>query len=294
MKRATLQKEIVIKKELQDLIIPLSKEEFSQLESNIKSEGCREALVAWDKRDELILIDGHNRFKICNKHNIPFEVVKLKMDTLDEVKIWMLNNQLGRRNLNPDQLSFYRGLKYLGLKRKKGGYENVKSKGFNEPSTAENLSQEFNVSESTIKRDAKYAEGLEIITQSNPKLKNDILIGEVKFKKSDISLLTQAEDEKLKKFKNAADLHNKLNVIKNSVFNEIEKGLQSIEEKKKEPDQDIFTESEPLFADKDTRIKNIKGRIISVMNRAIKDRDIGAITEMKNLIEKLEVLLSDD
>lgn len=296
MKKHTLAlgQKITIKKELEDLIIPLSKEEFAQLESNIKAEGCREALVVWQKGNSLTLIDGHNRFKICSKNNISFEVNILSFSTLDEVKIWMLNNQLGRRNLNPDQLSYYRGLKYLGLKRKKGGYDNVKSKGQHEPTTAENLSLEFSVSESTIKRDAKYAEGLEIITRSNPKLKNDILIGEEKFKKSDVALLAQAQDVDLKKIKNAADLHNKLNAIKNSVFTDIEKDLKTIEERNAEEVKKNQEEFEQPFSDKDTRIKNIKGRIISVMNQAIRDRNISAISEMKILIEKLEILLSDD
>ena len=294
MKKTTLHKQIIIKKELEDLIIPLSNDEFTQLENNIRAEGCREALVAWVKNDELILVDGHNRYKICTKYEIPFEVSEHHFSDIEEVKIWMLNNQLGRRNLNPDQLSYYRGLKYLGLRKKKGGFDNVKSKGQSEPSTAKNLSDEFNVSESTIKRDAKYAEGLEIITQSNPSLKNKILKGEEKFKKSDLALLSQAEDDKLLKFKNAADLYNKINIIKNTVFDNIEESLKNIEDKKVEEAREILSESEPLFSDKDTRIKNIKGRIISVMNRAIRDRDIDSIAEMKNLIDKLEYLLSND
>ncbi|MEL7001988.1 MAG: hypothetical protein AAFN93_04540 [Bacteroidota bacterium] len=291
---AALGSSITIKNELEDLIIPLSKEEFSQLESNILKEGCRESVIAWENGDELILIDGHNRYKICTKHNLPFNVSKLDFKSLDEVKIWMLNNQLGRRNLNPDQLSYYRGLKYLGLKRKKGGYDNVLSKGQKELSTAESLSREFKVSNSTIKRDAKFAEALEIITKSNPKLKNDILVGREKFKKSDISLLVQADNEKLTKFKNASDLHNKLNIIKNAVFEEIEDELKTIEDRKKEEELNDITSPDQLFADKETRIKNIKGRIISVMNKAIRDRDIESIAEMKNLIEKLEVLLSSE
>ena len=294
MKKETLDKEIVIRKEIKDLIIPLSKEEYNQLENNIIAEGCREALVVWNNGGQCILVDGHNRYRICQKHNIPFKVLELELNTLDDIKVWMLNNQLGRRNLNPDQLSYYRGLKYISLKKKKGGFENVKSKGQNELSTAESLSQEFNVSESTIKRDAKYAEGLEVITKSNPSLRNKILTGEAKFKKSDIALLTQSEEAEPMTFKNAADLHNKLNVIKDVVFHDIEKNLKDIEEKKVQEAREILSASEPLFQAKDDRIHNIKGRIISMMNRAIRDKDLAAIVEMKNLIDKLEYLISTD
>ena len=232
-----LLKEIVISNYLRDLIIPLSTEEFAQLESNILAEGCREALILWDNGNELILVDGHNRHKICQKHGIPYETKTLPFETREEVAVWMLNNQLGRRNLNPDQLSYYRGLKYLSAKNIKGGYVNVKSKGQNELSTAERLAGEFKVSESTIKRDAKYAEGLELIAKSNPNLKNDILTGNAKFKKRDLALLAQAQDEKLRSFKNAADLYNKLSIIKDTAFKDIEQSLKVIEEDKTEASQ---------------------------------------------------------
>jgi len=282
---------IKVEKDLKDLITPLSKEEFKQLESNIIAEGCRDPLVVWHKGPKYILVDGHNRFNICQRHNIPFSIKKVKFENEDEVKLWMLNNQLGRRNLNPEQLSYYRGLKYLGLKRKHGGFANVKSKGQNELSTAEVLSQEFKISESTIKRDAKFAEGLEIVAKSNPELKNDILNGVAKFKKNDIVTLTQAKDHQLMQFKNAADLHNKLNIIKNNIFKDVENRLENIEHEKTKDALSSLNENEPIFLEKEDRIRRIKGRIISVMNRAIQDKDVSAISEMKDLIEKLEFIL---
>lgn len=287
-----LSSEIKIEKDLMDLITPLTSEEFAQLEGNILVEGCCDPLVLWEKTNQKsILIDGHNRYNICEKHNLSFSIKKMNFNDIEEVKLWMLNNQLGRRNLDPEQLSYYRGLKYLSLKRAQGGFENVKSKGQNKPSTAENLSKEFKVSESTIKRDAKFTEALEIIAKSNPKLKNDILSGQEKFKKNDIVTITQAQDERLKNFKNAADLHNKLNIIKDNIFNDVESTLGSIEDKRKEKAQKIIEEAEPIFSDLNDRIQTIKGRIISVMNKAIRDKDIGAIDELKKLIEKLEYIL---
>ena len=69
------------------------------------------------------------------------------------------------------------------MKKKKGGYENVKSWGQGESTTSERLGQLFHVSESTIKRDAKFAEGITIIARSNPKLKSKILVRPGKSKK---------------------------------------------------------------------------------------------------------------
>jgi len=59
-----------------------------------------------------ILIDGYNRFSIASKHNIPFKVEHLEFDSREAVKIWMITNQISRRNLSPMQLSYFRGKHY--------------------------------------------------------------------------------------------------------------------------------------------------------------------------------------
>ena len=86
-------KQITIDPELQNLIPPLSPEEYSQLEENILQAGCRDPLVLWGD----ILIDGHNRYEICRKHNIEFKTVKEKLDSKGAVKVWMIKNQFGTR-----------------------------------------------------------------------------------------------------------------------------------------------------------------------------------------------------
>jgi len=89
-------------------------------------------LVVWERPDgKNVVVDGHNRLKICLKHNLPYKVKKINFPTIGEVKDWMLDNQIGRRNLNPDQLSYYRGVKYFSIKKTRGGYRNVLSKGQN-------------------------------------------------------------------------------------------------------------------------------------------------------------------
>ena len=90
---------IVIDKEFQPLIPALTTDEYRGLEESILSEGCRDALVLWGD----ILIDGHNRYSICKKHDIPFKMVQVDFADRDEVKIWMMKNQLARRNLTDFQ-----------------------------------------------------------------------------------------------------------------------------------------------------------------------------------------------
>jgi len=85
-----------INPEFKDLIPPLTVEELQQLEQNILAEGkCRDAIKVW--RD--YIIDGHNRYAICQKHGIPYRVQKLPFASKTDAKIWIAENQLGRRNL---------------------------------------------------------------------------------------------------------------------------------------------------------------------------------------------------
>jgi len=90
-----------ILQELESLIPPLSNEEFKQLERNILEEGIREPLITWNG----ILIDGHNRYRIAQEHDMNYETLEKEFDNINRVKEWMVNNQLGRRNLSNYQRS---------------------------------------------------------------------------------------------------------------------------------------------------------------------------------------------
>ena len=89
-------KELKIKKEFKELIPALTKEEFTMLEQNIINEGCRDAIVLWQG----YIIDGHNRYEICTKHNIEFSTISMDFADENDVKIWIIQNQFGRRNIN--------------------------------------------------------------------------------------------------------------------------------------------------------------------------------------------------
>jgi len=82
--------------EFKTLIPPLSPDEREQLEQNILSHGCKNALVLWNGT----IIDGHNRLEICVEHGVEFEIVEMEFSCREGAKLWILNEQLGRRNLN--------------------------------------------------------------------------------------------------------------------------------------------------------------------------------------------------
>jgi len=89
-------KKLKINPDFQNLIPPLPEDEFNQLEQNILSAGkCRDTIKVWKN----YIIDGHNRYEICQKHGIPYDVEDLRFSSKDDAKLWIAENQLGRRNL---------------------------------------------------------------------------------------------------------------------------------------------------------------------------------------------------
>ncbi len=92
---------IIIDQEFENLIPPLSEDEFAQLEENCVRDGIRDPLVVWEHDGNDILVDGHNRFKIVGKHpTINFNIKRMEFADRDEVIAWIADNQLGRRNLH--------------------------------------------------------------------------------------------------------------------------------------------------------------------------------------------------
>ena len=148
---SNIRQNIIILDELRNFIPPLSLDEYTQLESNILQHGCQSPIQVWqtlkknlgiafEKEDDLayVLVDGHNRYKICTSHNLPFEVYVLSFDSQKDAKDYMINLQLGRRNLSQNQISYFRGLRYNNEKADKSDNLLINSsKGQNDPSVIE-------------------------------------------------------------------------------------------------------------------------------------------------------------
>lgn len=99
---------LIIDPEFQKLIEPLMYEEYEGLEKNIIANGCLDSIKVWND----IILDGHNRYKICQKHNIPFETQQINFQSRHDAKIWIIKNQFDRRNLS----AWQRGQMALELK----------------------------------------------------------------------------------------------------------------------------------------------------------------------------------
>lgn len=101
--------DIVVDPDLQAYIDPLTPDEYEALERSLLAEGCRDALVLWGN----VLVDGHNRYGICRKHELPFQTVQnTRFRSMEDVHLWMIDQHLGRRSLS----DFQRGV--LALRKR--------------------------------------------------------------------------------------------------------------------------------------------------------------------------------
>jgi hypothetical protein len=157
--------EITICPEFEALIPPLAFDERALLERSLLADGCRDPLLVWKWRNTTFLLDGHNRLAICRRHNIPFRVAFREFPDRAAAEAFIVEHQLGRRNLSPEGASYLRGKRYLAEKRAHGG--DRRTAGSSDQSdhrkTAERLGEEYKVGAATIRRDGRFTAAVDSI-----------------------------------------------------------------------------------------------------------------------------------
>ena len=91
----------VVLPEMAELLPPLSEEQLSALETDLLRNGCYTSIIV---NEDLVIIDGHNRKSLCDKHGLPYQMLVFAFDDLLEAKQWALDTQKGRRNLDKWEL----------------------------------------------------------------------------------------------------------------------------------------------------------------------------------------------
>lgn len=86
---------LTVDDDFRSLIPPLSDDEYSRLERSIIAEGVRDPIITWQGT----IVDGHNRYRICQEHGIEFKTAEIVFGSKDAAKIWIIENQFARRNL---------------------------------------------------------------------------------------------------------------------------------------------------------------------------------------------------
>ena len=192
--------------EFQSQIPPLTDDEFKQLEENILKEGkLISPLIVWGNT----LVDGHNRYEIVQEHpEISFSTMPLPFESREEVLAWICKNQLGRRNLTPEQKKYLIGKQYEAEKMKLGGdHGNSRSSNGtfspnsqngdlgNSRTTCKKIAAENGISKNTVLRAEQFSKGVDAAEEAVPGTRKKVLSGEVKPTASEIASVARAPPE---------------------------------------------------------------------------------------------------
>ena len=146
-------KEIKIDPVFKELIPPLSEDEFAGLEESIMAHGgCRDTIKIWKDN----IVDGHNRYAICQKHGLLYNTQDMRFSSRKDAELWIIQNQLGRRNLVKAQIIKLVLHKEAILKEK--ARQNRSGSGGSPVHTRKALAKEAGVSEQTVYRYMKIRE----------------------------------------------------------------------------------------------------------------------------------------
>jgi N6-adenosine-specific RNA methylase IME4 len=161
--------DIIVDAEFASLIPPLSSEERQQLEENIVEHGgARDPLVVWASKGTLTLLDGHNRYEICTRLGLPFDVHELRFKARDEAEDWIDRNQLGRRNLTHDSFMLLLGRRAKRAMVGQGSRRDLCKK--EKSQSVAHVAKEHGVTAKTAYAAAKFADEVE----RTPELKQAI------------------------------------------------------------------------------------------------------------------------
>ena len=195
---------LTIDPEFEGKIPPLREEELKQLEENILTDGVViNPLIVWDG----VIVDGHNRYRILQKHpEIQFTTYEKKFTDRYAAIAWICKNQLGRRNLTPQQFKYLIGLQYEAEKCSSNYNGNrftslnksrcVQNEHTYKPErTAERIARENNLSGSYVRRAEHFAKGVDAAEKVAPGIKQEILTGNIKPTEKAVAAIAKAPPE---------------------------------------------------------------------------------------------------
>ena len=122
--------ELNIDYEFQSKIPPLTADELFRLQESILAEGrLINPIVVWNG----IIVDGHNRYKFISKHpEIKYDIYEKHFDDRNEAIAWICKNQLGRRNLTPEQKKYLIGKQYEAEKATHGARDGFRGNQYSD------------------------------------------------------------------------------------------------------------------------------------------------------------------
>ena len=166
--------EVTIDARIRGLLVPLREDERALLEQSVLAEGIRDPLVVWKRADGTrILLDGHHRYELAKQHGLDYAIVEMTFETEDDATLWVLQNQLARRNLTDEQRTLVLGRLYNQMKLARGRpsegekEDNLSSfSGGN--ATSRYIASLHGVSDRTVRNAAEFAEVVDCSAAGRP------------------------------------------------------------------------------------------------------------------------------
>ena len=190
--------EIQIDSEFLEILPHQTPLELEQLDANIERDRrCLEPLIVW--REQRMLLDGHSRMPILQKYDVAVEIEWIDLPDRNAAREWIINHQLGRRNLTKQQASYLRGLRYNAEKNGHGGdrRSNGSSGHSDHLKTADKLADQYAVSPETIRRDGAFARDVDTIARNcGSEARAAILSKEVKIAETEVKELAALDADK--------------------------------------------------------------------------------------------------
>ena len=163
------------------LLMPLRDDERALLEQSVLAEGIRDPLVVWNRDGEYVLLDGHHRFQLAQKHGLDFSTVEMEFADESEAVQWVLRNQLARRNLSDEQRTLIIGRLYNQVKREplqRSSVVNFTTVS-GSAATARQVGSMFGVGEKTVRNAAEFAKVVDALAEIEPEAAEVVLLGKV-------------------------------------------------------------------------------------------------------------------
>lgn len=177
-----MEREYRIDPDLNKVLPELSEDDYKELENSLLKDGYKGApIMIWGN----LIVDGHNRYEICQKHNIPFDVKAVDFSNKEDAIQWMVRQQLGRRNLTTLQriaiVEKYRPIyerKAKENKSKSGGDRRSVSQNSSTPiSNKDKIDVRAECAKDANTSTDTYSKGVKILNSNNTELINDINSG---------------------------------------------------------------------------------------------------------------------